>query len=231
MAEPENSLFDIEVDADDYADAAAEDNPAAAAVDRTHQSEADFLKVKENYEARQDGSRGSLYEELLGAVPSLSADAGASSQEDVKTNGDAETKKAKLDKRSQLLLGYVVGELWYDGEFKEVERLCGRVEEVLDGFLKEDDADVASGLEKATASEFGRWKQFAKLWKWEPWLSPSGSPNCASTACSSRTSGLIFFSVKALLIRKIADLWSFGYAVLGNRERMEQTLRPEAHHS
>ena len=75
MAEPENSLFDIEVDADDYADAAAEDNPAAAAVDRTHQSEADFLKVKENYEARQDGSRGSLYEELLGAVPSLSADA------------------------------------------------------------------------------------------------------------------------------------------------------------
>lgn len=69
----------------------------------------------------------------------------------------------------------------------------------VDGFLKEDDADVASGLEKATASEFGRWKQFAKLWKWEPWLSPSGSPNCASTACSSRTSGLIFFSVKASL--------------------------------
>jgi hypothetical protein len=119
MAQPENSLFDIEVDADDYADAAAEDNPAAA-VDRTHQSEADFLKVKDSYEARQDGSRGSLYEELVRAVPALAA--GSSS-------GDAENK-VKLDKRSQLLLGYVVGELWYDGEFKEVERLCGRVEEV-----------------------------------------------------------------------------------------------------
>ena len=151
MAEPENSLFDIEVDADDYADAAAEDNPAAAAVDRTHQSEADFLKVKENYEARQDGSRGSLYAELLGAVPSLSADAGASSQEDVKTNGDAETKKAKLDKRSQLLLGYVVGELWYDGEFKEVERLCGRVEEVC-----ELDARVAPGVKRWRERAEGR---------------------------------------------------------------------------
>ena len=144
MAEPENSLFDIEVDADDYADAAAEDTPV---VDRTHQSEADFLKVKETYQARQDGSRGALYSELLEAVPSLAAaDAGASlSKEDVNggdVNGDA-AKKVKLDKRSQLLLGYVVGELWYDGEFAEVERLCGRVEEVC-----ELDARVAPGVKR-----------------------------------------------------------------------------------
>jgi hypothetical protein len=142
MAEPENSLFDIEVDADDYADAAAEDTPV---VDRTHQSEADFLKVKETYQARQDGSRGALYSELLEAVPSLAAaDAGASlSKEDVNggdVNGDA-ANKVKLDKRSQLLLGYVVGELWYDGEFEEVERLCGRLEEVC-----ELDARVAPGV-------------------------------------------------------------------------------------
>jgi hypothetical protein len=130
MAEPENSLFDIEVDADDYADAATEDNPAAA-VDRTHQSEADFLKVKETYEARQDGSRGSLYEELVRAVPALAADS---------SSGDA-AEKVKLDKRSQLLLGYVVGELWYDGEFKEVERLCGRLEGVC-----ELDARVRPGV-------------------------------------------------------------------------------------
>jgi hypothetical protein len=133
MAEPENSLFDIEVDADDYADAAAEDNPAAV-VDRTHQSEADFLKVKESYAARQDGSRGSLYEELVRAVPALVA-ADASSKEDVDENGSGDIEgdaatKVKLDKRSQLLLGYVVGELWYDGRFGEVERLCGRVEKV-----------------------------------------------------------------------------------------------------
>ena len=152
MAEPENSLFDIEVDADDYADAAAEDNPAAP-VDRTHQSEADFLKVKENYEARQDGSRGSLYEELLGAVPALAAGSEDSAVNggDVKANEDAETKKAKLDKRSQLLLGYVVGELWYDGEFKEVQRLCGRVEEVC-----ELDARVAPGVKRWRERAEGR---------------------------------------------------------------------------
>jgi hypothetical protein len=151
MAEPENSLFDIEVDADDYADAAAEDTPV---VDRTHQSEADFLKVKETYQARQDGSRGALYSELLEAVPSLAAaDAGASlSKEDVNggdVNGDA-ANKVKLDKRSQLLLGYVVGELWYDGEFEEVERLCGRLEEVC-----ELDARVAPGVR--------RWRERAEV--------------------------------------------------------------------
>jgi len=142
MAEPENSLFDIEVDADDYADAAAEDNPAA--VDRTHQSEADFLAVKANYTARQDGSRGDLYSELLQAVPLLAA---ASSEESAAdgVDGGAENggdgKKVKLDKRSQLLLGYVVGELYYDGEFGEVERLCRRVERVC-----ELDARVRPGV-------------------------------------------------------------------------------------
>jgi hypothetical protein len=141
MAEPENSLFDIEVDADDYADAAAEDTPV---VDRTHQSEADFLKVKETYQARQDGSRGSLYSELLEAVPSLAVDAGIPS-------GDDATKKVKLDKRSQLLLGYVVGELWYDGKFKEVERLCTRLEEVC-----ELDSRVAPGVKRWRERAEGR---------------------------------------------------------------------------
>ena len=140
MAEPENSLFDIEVDADDYADAAAEDTPV---VDRTHQSEADFLKVKEDYQARQDGSRGALYSELLEAVPSLAADAGAASGDD--------GKKVKLDKRSQLLLGYVVGELWYDGEFAEVQRLCRRLDEVC-----ELDARVAPGVRRWRERAEGR---------------------------------------------------------------------------
>jgi len=130
MAEPENSLFDIEVDADDYADAAAQDTPAV--VDRTHQSEADFLAVKQIYKARQDGSRGSLYSELLEAVPLLAPPAGVDADAGVGAdiNADSAGAKVKLDKRSQLLLGYVVGELWYDGQFEEVWRLCRRVEEV-----------------------------------------------------------------------------------------------------
>jgi hypothetical protein len=142
MAEPENSLFDIEVDADDYADAAAEDTPV---VDRTHQSEADFLKVKESYQARQDGSRGALYSELLKAMPLLAADADAGAP-----SGD-DGKKVKLDKRSQLLLGYVVGELWYDGEFAEVQRLCTRLEEVC-----ELDARVAPGVKRWRERAEGR---------------------------------------------------------------------------
>jgi hypothetical protein len=71
MAETENSLFDIGIDADDYAEAAAEDAPA---IDRTHQSEADFLAIKATYSARQDG--GNYYAELLRAVPSLASSHG-----------------------------------------------------------------------------------------------------------------------------------------------------------
>lgn len=95
MAEADNSLFDISVDADDYADAAAEDTPV---VDRTFQSESDFLAVKTAYTARQDG--GNLYYELLRNVPVLADD-----------QAPEDDSKVKLDKRDQLLLGYVVGEL------------------------------------------------------------------------------------------------------------------------
>jgi hypothetical protein len=110
MAEPENPLFDIGIDADDYAEAAAEDAPA---VDRTHQSEADFLAIKAAYSARQDG--GNYYAELLRAVPSLAHD------------HSAEDTKQKLDKRVQMLLGYAVGELYYDGEFARIVELCDQV--------------------------------------------------------------------------------------------------------
>jgi hypothetical protein len=110
MSEPENSLFDIGIDADDYAEAAAEDAPA---VDRTHQSEADFLAIKAAYSARQDG--GNYYAELLRAVPSLAS-----------CQGPEDTKQ-KLDKRVQMLLGYAVGELYYDGEFARIVELCDRV--------------------------------------------------------------------------------------------------------
>ena len=110
MAESENPLFDIGVDADDYAEAAADDAPA---VDRTYQSEADFLAVKAAYSARQDG--GDLYSELVRAVPHLAQDAAIPDPQ------------PKLDKRVQMLLGYAVGELYYDGDFAGVVRLCDRV--------------------------------------------------------------------------------------------------------
>ena len=134
MAEPENPLFDIGVDADDYAEAAAEDAPA---VDRTFQSEADFLAVKATYSARQDG--GDLYSELVRAVPQLAPDAAVADP------------KPKLDKRVQLLLGYAIGELYYDGEFDRVVKLCDRVLErcVVD-------RRVVPGLERARERAGGR---------------------------------------------------------------------------
>ena len=134
MAEPENPLFDIGVDADDYAEAAAEDAPA---VDRTFQSEADFLAVKAAYSARQDG--GDLYSELIRAIPQLGQDA---------TIADP---KPKLDKRVQMLLGYAIGELYYDGEFDRVVKLCDRVLETC-----VVDKRVVPGLERSRERARGR---------------------------------------------------------------------------
>lgn len=134
MAESENPLFDIGVDADDYAEAAAEDAPA---VDRTFQSEADFLAVKAAYSARQDG--GDLYAELMRAVPHLAEDAAIPDP------------KPKLDKRVQMLLGYVVGELYYDGDFAGVVRLCDRVLETC-----VVDKRLVPGLERSRERARGR---------------------------------------------------------------------------
>lgn len=111
MAEPEeNSLFAIDVDTDDYATAAAADTPAPAPEDRTYQSPAAFASVKSSYVARQDA--GDHYAELRRNLPCLE---------------DPASPRLPLDKRDQLLLGYVVGELWYDGRKGEVRGLCKRV--------------------------------------------------------------------------------------------------------
>lgn len=119
MAEAENSLFAIDVDTDDYADAAAEDTPA---VDRTFQSEADFAAVKASYTARQDG--GDFYSELVQSLPCLAE------------NGEG--KGVKLNKPQQLLFGYAVGELYYDGEYGRIVDVCDRALErcELDSRLK-----------------------------------------------------------------------------------------------
>jgi len=111
MAEVDNSLFAIEVDTDDYAETAAGDAPS---VPRTFQSEADFAAIKASYTAKQDN--GNLYAELLQHVPELD-----SSSSSIGSEG------RKLDKREQMLLGYVVGELYYDKEYAEIEQICEKV--------------------------------------------------------------------------------------------------------
>ena len=110
MLEGEPDIFNIAVDADDYAEAAAGDVPS---VDRTYQSREDFERIKASYVAKHDD--GNLREELLKQVPELTSGSPAS---------------VKLDKRHQLLLGYAVSELYYDRKYSDVIALLDRIETV-----------------------------------------------------------------------------------------------------
>jgi hypothetical protein len=118
MTEPYDPLFAIEVDTDNYAETAATDIPS---VSRTHQSEDAFAAIKASYQAKQD--HGNIYAELLRTVPLLDP---AVTQK----TGDADgAAKPKFGKREQQLLGYTVGELYYDGEYSRIVEVCGRVRE------------------------------------------------------------------------------------------------------
>lgn len=121
-----DGLFAIEVGVDDYAETAANDAPS---VPRTFQSEANFQAQKAAYSAKIDN--GNNYEELLNAVPALKAEQDAGGDAHV-ANGPA---KAKLTKKDGQLLGYAVGEMYYDRRFADIIDLCERVQCrcVLDG--------------------------------------------------------------------------------------------------
>ena len=114
----DHDLFAIEVDADDYGETAAADAPS---VSRTFQSETKFQAVKNAYKAQIDV--GDIYKQLLSTVPSLRP-----SQADAEscTAGGAELP-VKLAKRDCQLLGYAVGELYYDKEYARIIELCERV--------------------------------------------------------------------------------------------------------
>jgi hypothetical protein len=139
-----NGLFAIDVDTEDYADVAAHDsNNSVESNSRTFQSEEAFLAQKASYSAKID--TGNHYAELIKRVPCL---AHPSSQDDYATGDDVppglveeanENKNFKLGKKDITLLGYAVGEMYYDGKFAEVVELCGRVERrcVVDGKLGE----------------------------------------------------------------------------------------------
>lgn len=122
MSGPEDSgLLSIEVDAEDYAETAAADTPA---VPRTYQSEADFRAVQEAYSARIDGVPGtSALEDLARALPVL---ASGQAQGD-SSQGDRVEERAKPTKKEVQLLGYAVGELYFDRRYQEVLELCERV--------------------------------------------------------------------------------------------------------
>ena len=119
MTDPENPLLSITLDPDNYASASSTASYDTPPVPRTFQTPAAFTNIKTSYTAKQDN--GNLYAGLLRAVPELQDSAAA-----VPSTTD---KRRKLEKREQLLLGYVVGELYYDGEFERVVELCRRVRE------------------------------------------------------------------------------------------------------
>ena len=100
--------LDVDVDADNYAEAAAED-----VTDRTFQSEEDFQKQKAGYSAKVD--QGNHYEELIKVVPALGSGGGG--------------RSVKLQKKEVMLLGYAVGEMYYEQRYEKILELCGRVRE------------------------------------------------------------------------------------------------------
>ena len=131
MADGDNDLFAIEVDADDYAETAATDTPAAS---RTYQSEEAFQTIKASYEAKVDG--GTSYHDLLVAMPILSQPMDAIDSKFSLGPADAPVKLSKKDVQS---LGYAVAELYYARDFAKVIELCKRVRRscVLDGKMSE----------------------------------------------------------------------------------------------
>ncbi|KAK4496752.1 hypothetical protein PRZ48_012735 [Zasmidium cellare] len=114
-----NGLFAIEVDADDYAETAAGDTPS---VDRTFQSEADFQAQKASYTAKIDN--GNNLAEFLKAVPGLSEETNGT----VSTH-NGEDAKIKLSKKDVQLLGYAVGEMYFDRRYDEIIDLCEKTKQ------------------------------------------------------------------------------------------------------
>lgn len=138
MAESEDSgLLAIEVDADDYADAAASDTPQ---VPRTYQSEADFQAIKSAYTAKVDGVPGNeTYQDLIAAVSVLGGSNGGDGVDGNvidPVNGSRQDRcdgggsgKARLGKKDVQLLGYAVGQLYFERQYSGVVALCERVRE------------------------------------------------------------------------------------------------------
>lgn len=114
-----NGLFAIDIDPDDCAETAAGDTPS---VPRTFQSEADFQAQKASYSAKID--TGNNHAELIKAVPQLANNGVTHSKEMIGGEG-----KVNLTKKNVQLLGYAVGEMYYDGKYKEIVELCGMVRE------------------------------------------------------------------------------------------------------
>ena len=137
MADNEDDeLLGIEVDTDDYAETAAGDTPS---VPRTFQSEADFQVQKASYTAKID--QGNIYAELVKTVPILEAGTPSANGTDTDSNG----AKAKLSKKEVQLLGYAVGEMYFDRKYQDIIDLCQRVEERC-----EADKKLNQSLEKWT---------------------------------------------------------------------------------
>jgi len=120
MADDTDGLLAIEVDTDDYAEAAAEDIPNAS---RTFQSAADFQAQKLTYTAGTRHCGSSSYDDLMRLLPVLRAYRGALE------NGHIDDDIVKLSKKDGQLLGYAVGELYYDRDYSQVIELCERAKQ------------------------------------------------------------------------------------------------------
>ncbi|UJO24786.1 uncharacterized protein CLAFUR5_13803 [Fulvia fulva] len=144
----DDSLFAIEVDTDDYAETAAGDTPS---VPRTFQSEADYQAQKASYRAKID--TGNNLDALYRAVPYLRPSAPDANELENEECAESQELKKKivLGKKDVMLLGYALGEMYYERRYQEIIELCERVEEVC---LVEGDKKLGEAL--------GRWRERCK---------------------------------------------------------------------
>ncbi|KAF2155540.1 hypothetical protein K461DRAFT_75228 [Myriangium duriaei CBS 260.36] len=98
-----DNLLDIEVDADDYATTAANDDPAPTQ-DRTHVSEEQFQQTKATYRAKID--TGSIYKSLPTALPPPAS-------------SPAEPKPSLSGKNVQLIAA-AAGELYFNRDYTQL---------------------------------------------------------------------------------------------------------------
>lgn len=132
MAEQDNNLFAIEVNADDCAETAESDTHA---VSRTYQSEDAFQAIKDTYAAKTD--IGNAHQELIAAVPVLGLHPPGERCQ------DRGVGKVKLGKKDIQLLGYAVGQLYYRKDHEGMIDLCERVQQRC-----EIDTKTAGSLER-----------------------------------------------------------------------------------
>ncbi|KAL1302159.1 hypothetical protein AAFC00_002590 [Neodothiora populina] len=125
-ADPE--LLDLEISADDYARAAATDQEISLTAEekksakeaRTFQTEDDFQKEKDGYDAKIDG--GDIWKQLTHFDPPFQSSHSAFAT--TENPPPSEDQENKLDRKQFQLVTAAVGELYWKADYERILDIC-----------------------------------------------------------------------------------------------------------